>query len=245
MSGGVASDQKVRLIPKDLSLLQDGLVSPLMSTMGIVFPYTPTIMVGHSAQYGQYDITQGQYQQQFFVNSPNPSISLTATFTSQTTKELEYTIACLTFLKSCTKSDFGEQRRDTAGTPPPVLLFSAYGLSHFKNVPVVVKSVSYTLPEDVDYVSGNLTISAGKPGSSSVDITLEQHDASAGMTGVEYMPTETNTAGVPAEVNMATMPTQLIVSIELGVQYPPTKVRREFNIQDYRSGKLLNDKGFV
>ena len=138
MSGGIASDQKVRLIPKDLSLLQDGLVSPLMSTMGIVFPYTPTIMVGHAAQYGQYDITQGQYQQQFFVNSPNPSISLTATFTSQTTKELEYTIACLTFLKSCTKSDFGEQRRDTAGTPPPVLLFSAYGLSHFKNVPVVL-----------------------------------------------------------------------------------------------------------
>jgi hypothetical protein len=245
MSGGIPSDQKVRLMPKDMSLLADGLVSPLLKTAGIVFPYTPTIMVGHAGHYGQYEVTHGQYQQQYFISSPNPTISLTATFTSQSRAELEYTVACLTFLKSCTKADFGEQRRDTAGTPPPVLLFSAYGISHFKNVPVVVKTLNYTLPEDVDYVSSSLTIAAGSPGSSSVDITLEQHDATAGMTGVEYMPTETNTAGVPAQVNTASMPTQLIVSIELGVQYPPTKVRKEFNIQDYRSGKLLNDKGFV
>ena len=235
MSGGLASDQKVRLIPKDMSLLQDGMVSPLMSTAGIVFPYTPTIMVGHSANYGQYDITHGMYQQQFFINSPNPTISLTATFTSQTRSEIAYAMACLTFLKSCTKSDFGEQRRETSGTPPPVLLFSAYGAAHFKNVPVVVKSVSYTLPEDIDYVSQAITIQPG-----GVDQTFEQHDAGAGMTGVEFMPTET-----PAVTGLSSMPVQFIVSIELGVQYPPTKVRKEFNIQDYRSGKLLNDRGFI
>lgn len=237
MSGGLASDQKARLIPKDQTLLQDGLVSPLAKTAGIVFPYTPTIMVGHTAHYGQYDITHGMYQQQFFINSPNPTISLTATFTSQTRSEIAYAIACLTFLKSCTKSDFGEQRRETAGTPPPVLLFSAYGAAHFKNVPVVVKSVSYTLPEDVDYVSQAVTIQNG-----GVNQSLEQHmsDQNATYGTVEYMPSE-----VPEITTLSSMPAQFIVSIELGVQYPPTKVRKEFNIQEYRSGKLLNDKGFL
>lgn len=242
MSGGLASDQKARLIPKDLSLLQDGIVKPLVSTAGIVFPYTPTIMVGHSANYGQYDVTHSIYQQQFFINSPNPTISLTATFTSQTRSELAYAIACLTFLKSCTKSDFGEQRRETAGTPPPVLLFSAYGAAHFKNVPVVVKNVAYTLPEDVDYVSQVLRFQ--EAGVEMVPSTESVSRAGSGLQGVvpgvEYSAEEREEI-----IGTSSMPTQFILSIELGVQYPPTRVRKEFNIQDYRSGKLLNDKGFV
>ena len=40
-----------------------------------------------------------------------------------------------------------------AGTPPPILMFNAYGQANAKNVPVVVRSFNYTLPEDTDYVT--------------------------------------------------------------------------------------------
>lgn len=119
---------------------------------GVVFPYTPTIQMSHSASYGQYDVVQSVYQQQYYVNTPNPTINVTAQFTSDTEEDAKYTAAALHFFKACTKSDFGDAAGDLAGTPPPVLLFNAYGIIHGKNVPVVLQSFSYTLTEDVDYV---------------------------------------------------------------------------------------------
>lgn len=153
---GVMSDQKVRLIAKDPSIFLEtpSLLDPLKSTQGVVFPFTPNIQMSHDANYGTYDVVHSNYQSQYYTNSPNPNIALTAMFTSQTEKEVLHTAAALHFFRSCTKMDFGEDTRSsTAGTPPPVLLLSAFGILHAKNIPVVLRNFSYTMPEDVDYVS--------------------------------------------------------------------------------------------
>ena len=82
-----------------------------------------------------------------------------------------------------------------------MLLFSAYGSLNYRNVPVVIKSVSYTFPEDVDFVTFKYT---------------------------------TDTISIP---------TQMIINLELGVQITPTRTR-SFNIQKYRYGEQLG-RGFV
>jgi hypothetical protein len=162
MSGGITERVSLRVMsgnPFGFS----GILAPLSLQQGVVFPYTPTIQIGHSANYGSYDITHGFYLPSYYTNTPNPSISITANFTANTTEEAAHTAAAIHFFKTCTKMDYGEQRRTTAGTPPPILKLNIYGgnvLSqvHANNTPVVLRSFNYTLPEDVDYVSGTFGV---------------------------------------------------------------------------------------
>ena len=152
MSGGIS--KKVSLTIKDRNTFNglQGILHPLKQTNGIEFPYTPTIGIGHSANYGQHDIVHSVSQPNYYINTPNPTIGITAQFTANDLEEAKYTSAALHFLKSCTKGEFGERAGDLAGMPPPILILNAYGLLHAERVPVVVGNVSYNLTEDVDYV---------------------------------------------------------------------------------------------
>lgn len=131
----------------------DGLLAPLAKTNGVVFPYSPTVQIGHSASYGTYDTTHSVYQQNYYINTPNPTYSITGTFTSQTNEDAAYTAAALHFFKACLKGEFGGNSYATAGVPPAICRFSTYGALHAHRIPVIVRSFSYTLTEDAEYVS--------------------------------------------------------------------------------------------
>ena len=122
--------QTFKLYTKDPSWLNRTLETLRKTGNGIVFPYTPTINVNHSANYGTYDINQSVEQPHYYSMTPNVSIQLTAVFTANTAVEAEYMLACMHFLRTSTKSDFGAYRngirRNDAGTPPPVLVFSLF-----------------------------------------------------------------------------------------------------------------------
>lgn len=157
MSGGIGNDQKVSLRVKNNAAAPfsfTGLLAPLKggTTGGVVFPYSPTVAFSHTANYGAYDTTHSISQPNYYVSTSNPTIGLTATFTANTIDEARYSAAALHFFKTCTKSEYGIAAGNSAGTPPPVLIFNAYGTIHSKNVPVVVANVSYNLSEDVDFV---------------------------------------------------------------------------------------------
>lgn len=197
MSGGIADNQKVKLTVKSGNPFSfSGILSPLGRDNGVIFPYSPTIQFGYAANYGSFDTTHSLYPTNYFINNPPPSVSLTATFTAQDVAEAEYSRAALHFFRTCTKMDYGAQRRAVAGTPPPILNFSAFGM-HAKNTPVVIKSFNYTLPEDVDYVT----------------------------------------------VGSSSIPTYFVISLDLAVQFAPSNVRKEFNIQSYASGSML--RGYI
>lgn len=155
---GVHYEDKVKLTVKDplnSSIFNKGLLEQLRPHNGVIFPYTPTIQVSHGANYGTYDIPHSVTQSHYFMHTPNPTISIQATFTAQDAEDGIYSAAALQFFKSMTKMDFGTSGRigGTAGAPPPVLLFSAYGGLNFRNVPVVIKNFNYGLSEEPDYVS--------------------------------------------------------------------------------------------
>lgn len=154
MSGGVKGSSKPRIIAGG-GIRLAGKLSKLSSTRGVIFPYTPTIQFSHSANYGTYDTTHSVYQTKYWINTPNPTIQITAQFTAQTNDDAEYSAAALHFFKAATKGDFGE-RATNPGLPPPVLKFSGYGDLHAAAVPIVIGSMSYTLPEDIDYVETSI-----------------------------------------------------------------------------------------
>ena len=182
---GIPSSNKPKLVLRDANaawaknLFSTGILQELSDVNGIIFTYTPAMMQSaFSANYGTYDTTHSVYQQQYYVNTPNPTISMQAYFVSNTIKEAKYNIACLHFLKTMTKMEYGSSSV-MAGAPPPVLHFSAYGEYNYRNVPVVVSGVDYTFADDVDLVTvevpigkGNDTSPTSIPASFAVSITM-------------------------------------------------------------------------
>jgi hypothetical protein len=176
---GIPSSNKPKLVLRDANaawtrnLFSSGILKELANVNGIIFAYTPAMMqAAFSANYGTYDTTHSVYQQQYYVNTPNPTISMQAYFVSNTIEEAKYNIACLHFLKTMTKMDYGSTAA-LAGTPPPILHFSAYGEYNYKNVPVVVSGVDYTFADDADLVTVDVDGSPiSIPTSFAVSITM-------------------------------------------------------------------------
>lgn len=245
---GVPATHKVKLYTKDPSWLT-GILSPLLKTSnGVIFPYTPTININHSASYGTYDINQSVNQPHYYMMTPNITINVTAIFTANTAKEAEYLLAAMHFFRTATKSDFGAYsngfRRADAGTPPPVLVFSGYGDEQFKNIPVVLRNVNFTLPEDVDYVSVTTQSSATVNlvnGQAVGNTAEEQTIFNAGAEGNIVDGDETS-IDIPEEAS--SVPTSMLFAFDLAPQYPPSQLRDEWNLGKYASGELLR-KGYI
>lgn len=145
-------DHRARLSTKSAyTLPYNGPGSVLRPTNGILFPYTPNISVSYQAEYSQYDLVHTNYQQNAFSRSRTPALQVTGQFISQTPEEVEYTLGVMHFLRVVSKMHFGTRDSD-AGTPPPVLEFSAYGTQNFNRVPVVVSGFNFIYEDGIDYV---------------------------------------------------------------------------------------------
>lgn len=220
-------DMRARLQPKNIDAAttilgpkdKSNILFPLYSTNGVLFPYTPSITTGVVSEYDQTPFTHSIYGYNAYVRSYPKPISITAEFTAQTYDEALYLLAVIHFFRSVTKSYFGVNPYNRAGTPPPVLLFNYLGEFQFNNVPVIIKFFDYTYDANIDYVP--------------VDTVQNQ--------------IYTNNIGVslPAASSggYTWVPTHITVSLELDSQYTPIKIRDQFNLDEFRQGKLV-DKGF-
>lgn len=136
------------------------LYSCLGGTAGLVFPYTPKIDIGHNVNYEKTDIFHSNLSVNHYKNTPPPTYTITATFTANNKDMAKHMLSALWFLRAVTKCDFGEQAtggpdsesNGTAGVPPPVLYLNGWN-NMLDNIPVIVKSFNYSLPDDKDYVS--------------------------------------------------------------------------------------------
>lgn len=132
----------------------NNILSPLYDTMGVLFPYTPTVQYSHMATYDPLSFTHSNYSQQSYSKSDISDIVITGSFTSETTQEAAYTIAAIHFFRTVTKMYFANPR-EKAGFPPPVLLLNYMG-SMFSNVPVVVTSFAPSFDAGCDQVPINV-----------------------------------------------------------------------------------------
>ena len=191
---------------------------PLWKTKGVLFPYTPEVTAGTTVEYDQLTFTHTNYSYNAYTRSYPKTIEVKADFTAQTNQEALYLLAVLWFFKSVTKSYFGINPYNKAGTPPPTLVFNYLGEYQFNNVPVLVKDVSYTFPADIDYV--DVSTSGYASGIKSVNLPAGSQQ------GFSYVPTK------------------MSIGLSLETQYIPLKLRNEFNLDLFRQGKLLN-KGYI
>lgn len=143
---------------------------------GILFPYTPTISYDSQAVYGSVNPVHSNYTQYFYKNSQVGNISVTGKFTVQNEKEGAIWLGMIHLLRSLTKMRFGTDA--DAGAPPPVCRLEAYGDFMLRNVPVVVQSFKFDLPDNVDYIevgksgSGSMYKTTLVPSVSTISITL-------------------------------------------------------------------------
>lgn len=146
---GAKNDWRVR-INAQWNIFNSPLFSLLEQTGGVVWPYTPNITVSTKANYTSIDATHSNYSFQAYKNSVVDDITISGEFSCETETDAAYWIAATTFFKTATKMFFGQG--EFAGNPPIICNLTGYGSSVFDKVPVVIKSFSVDLKDDVNYV---------------------------------------------------------------------------------------------
>ncbi len=135
---------------------QKTLLDPLKATGNkMVFPYTPTILVGQSANWNPMQPVHTNYPFYAYENSRVDQMTISAHFYVQNEMEARYWVAAVHYLRSMTKMSYGLS--PNKGAPPPVVRLNGYGDYTFKDVPVVITNFQFDLKEDVDYISTRLT----------------------------------------------------------------------------------------
>lgn len=220
-------DFRARLSPKPGGYVNalgenstSNILNPLWATGGVLFPYTPSISTGNVVEYDQTGFVHTNYGYNAYVRSYPKPISMSAEFTAQTSDEAVYLLAVIHFFRSITKSYFGINPYEKAGTPPPTLIFNYLGDYQFNNVPVVIKSFDYTYEANIDYVPVDTANVAWSNNDKSPDLPASKNN------GYTYVPTH------------------ITVQLEMDTQYIPIVMRNEFNLDDFRAGRLLN-KGYL
>ena len=220
----VNRDWRVRLsIPNVASFKASPLLSPLKQTNGLVFPFTPTIIVAHSANYQAITPTHTNYPYFAYQNSQVDQLVITGDFFVQNGVEAEYWVAALHYLRSATKMFYGGEA-ETLGAPPPVVKLNGYGDFIFNHVPVVVTNFTVDLPQDVDYIATGL----GKAMSTEKSVS-----GAAGQTIKEKRD------------SVSWAPTQSLITVTVQPLYSRREIEK-FSLQNYVNGEYIkNGGGFI
>jgi len=180
--------------------------------VGVVFPYTPTVTVTHTANYEAQRLTHSNYAQYFYNNSEVQPITITGDFSVQNVNEGQYLLATIYFFRSITKMFFGTD--PNAGNPPPIVYLNGYGEYYLPNIPCVCTSFSHTMPDNVDY--------------------MDIPEPAATNTG--YNPQFTN-----YRLNSTRLPTTSQITVTLQPTYSRLSQSQNFSLNDFARGALINN----
>ena len=144
-----SNDWRVKLSLPSTFASQD-VLKPLVETAGLVFPYTPTILVQHTANYDALQPVHSNYPFPQYQNSQIEDIVITGDFFCENARDAQYWTAMVHYLRSITKMNYGTD--DNSGAPPPVVKLTGYGDFVFPKVPVAIRNFTVDLPADVDYI---------------------------------------------------------------------------------------------
>ncbi len=152
LAPGAKNDWRVR-ITCQWNIFNSPLFALLENTGGVVWPYMPNITVSTKADYSQITTTHSNYSNWAYKGSQVDDIQISGEFSCETETDAAYWIAATTFFKTSTKMFFGQG--EYAGTPPLICNLTGYGSSIFDKVPVIIKSFSVDLKDDVNYIRCN------------------------------------------------------------------------------------------
>jgi hypothetical protein len=212
-----AKDWRVKLSLPAGSGLSYGSDNPLLNVLtntdGLVFPYTPTVSVTHTARYQEQALTHSNYKNYFYEGSGVEAINIVGDFTAQNHSEALYVLAAVYFLRSCTKMFWGKDA--AAGNPPPVLFLDGYGDYYFPHVTCVVTSFQHTMPADTDYIE--------------VQYSEGQNTKTLG----------TSVAGTSTK-QVARVPLNSQINVTVQPVYSRTNISNNMSLTAFSQGKLIS-----
>jgi hypothetical protein len=215
---------------------------PLIATDGVVFPYTPTINSSYRANYDPSELTHSNYKMFFYKNSSVDDISITADFTAQDTAEANYMLAVIHFFKSATKMFYGQDTTPRAGTPPPLLYLTGYGLHQFQDHPLLLTNFSYNLPNDVDYIRAGSNAQWGGVSIAQMTSGSSTRLSASGLTaGGVAKPAAFS--GLASKDKVTYVPTKISISLTFSPVVTRNDISKNFSLKDYAAGKFSGRAG--
>jgi len=227
-----------------------GILAPLATTNGVLFPYTPTISTAYRANYETYDLIHSNYRGVYYKNSRVDDLQIRGTFTAQDTTEANYLLAVIHFFRSVTKMFYGKDGE--RGTPPPLVYLSGFGQYQFSSHPCVVSNFSYQLPNNVDYIR------ALNPNNYGENLLNRRTPTQASLGGAQFAgarrlanallpkaaepktPAPGAVQQSVANTNLATyVPTQMEIDITLIPVQSRSQVSKQFSLKGFANGDLL------
>jgi hypothetical protein len=201
-----------------------GVMASLKDTNGVIFPYTPTVSMTHTARYGETKLTHSNYASYFYEGSEVSAISISGEFSVQSPNEGRYLLGVISFFRACTKMFFGTQdgQNGLSGNPPPLVFLNGYGKHYFPNVPCVLTSFQHSMPPEVDYIEVEPLVEAQSAGKN---------------------PFRDGASALAAGSGTTRLPTLSTISITLQPVYSRKSTHEEFNLSKFASGELLFNRG--
>ena len=208
-------------------------LSPLIGSTGtrgrMIFPFTPTIIYSHTANYNTISPTHSNYPFYAYQNSQVDQVQITGDFFSENEKDARYWIACVHFLRTMTKMFYGNG--DYLGNPPPLSRLNGYGKHVLNDVPVLITNFTVDLPADVDYIP--CSIQEGGSDSALAAAALFGGSVSGGEFG----------SGPSSEINY--VPVQSTMTVQVVPNYARAS-HSQFNLKTFANGGFVGDeKGFI
>ena len=239
-------------------------LKPLKVTDGVIFPYTPQVMVNYQANYSETTPTHSNYKQYFYQSSQISDIQITATFTAQSTNEANYLLAATHFFRSATKMFYGQDQN--RGTPPPLVFLEGFGQDQFNGQPCVIQQFNYVLPPDVDYIrtanSGGFNMSQNRFRGAASDAGIDTSEQRVARNGyrsplIRLFELFTgqginkgaesnyygNRAGSLGNMESSYVPTKMEFMLTLHPMVSRSRQSKEFSLKDYANGAGLR-RGF-
>jgi len=233
-------DWRVRLsLAKGASYLYNapdpGILGPLLSTNGVIFPYTPAISVAYQAQYDPASLTHTNYKYYTYNSSSVDQITLSCDFTAQDVFEANYLLAVIHFFRSVTKMFYGQDQDPKPGTPPPLCYITGLGAFQFDNHPIAITNFTYSLPTDVDYIRAGTVTESPKSGATS--------SRNRRMETANLQPGAVVAAPQFSGAYIVQEPTYVPTKIQLSITAVPiisrNNISNNFSFKDYATGNLL------
>ena len=164
-------DWRVKLsVPSTMA--SSPMLAPLKETGGMIFPYTPQLMMQHDASYQSVTPVHSNYPYFAYQNSDPKAMVITGAFLIENTLEGLYWIAVVHYLRSVTKMAYGDTSNQ--GAPPPLVKLTGYGDYVLPNVPVIITNFTVNLEPDVDYIKVDVGAKGSwVPVSSMISVTCQ------------------------------------------------------------------------
>jgi hypothetical protein len=148
----------------------------------MIFPFNPSVLLSHSANYSQIQPTHTNYPYNAYEHSQVDAITITGEFYQENENDAKYWIACLHFLRTATKMFYGDS--NPLGNPPVVCRLNGYGKHILNDMPVVITNFTTDLPVDVDYIECTINgLVNYVPVQSSITVTLQPQYARRSQSG--------------------------------------------------------------